>query len=266
MDWYELVDTSRVLVFALVLTRVSGIAIMAPVFGGADIPMQVRALFVFGLTLLIMPSQWMAQVAEPTNLTLFAVLIVSELAIGLCLGLGIMIFFTGASLAGEMIAQIGGLSASQIFDPLSGDQSTILSRFCQYFAVAVFAAVGGLHVLVASLLDTFVTLPVGGLGFQPSIAYSLVLILGLSFNLALRMAAPVLVAVLITMLVMGLLGKTLPQLNLMSVGFGINSVVMLAVFSLSVGAGIWCFQEKIADVFQLLFHGLHLPVDTTWLT
>ncbi len=265
MDWYELVDTSRVLVFTLVLTRVSGIAIMSPVFGGPEIPMQVRALFVFALTLLIMPSQWAAYVPEPTNLTQYAILIVAELAIGLCLGLGLMIFFTGASLAGEMIAQIGGLSASQIFDPLSGDQSTILSRFCQYFAVAVFAAIGGLNVLLSSLLDTFVTLPIGAAAFSPSVAYSLIVILGLSFNLALRMAAPVLVAVLITMLVMGLLGKTLPQINLMSVGFGINSVVMLCVFTVSVGAGIWCFQEKIADVFQLLFHGLHVPVDTSWL-
>ena len=265
MDWYQFIDTSRVLIFALVLTRVSGIAMMAPVFGTSDIPMQVRALFVFAISLLIMPAQWTATVDEPANLTMFAVLIVAELCIGLSLGVGLTIFFTGASMAGELIGQIGGLTASQIFDPISGDQSPLLSRLLQYLAITVFATVGGLHVLIASLLDTFVTLPVGEAAFQPSVAYSLVVILSLSFNLALRMAAPVLVSVLVTMLVMGLLGKTLPQLNLMSVGFGINSMVMFSVFGLSLGAGIWCFQEKIGDVFVLLFHGLQAQPDTSWL-
>lgn len=265
MDWYQYVDTSRVLIFALVLTRVSGIVIMSPVFGGGDIPMQVRALFAFALSLLIMPSQWMIEIAEPTNLTAFAILIVTELIIGLSLGLGLNIFFSGVAVAGELIGQLGGLTASQIFDPISGDQSPLLSRMMNYLAITVFAAVGGLRVLLASLLDTFESLPPAEGVMHSSIAYSLVLLLSVSFSLALRIAAPVMVAVLVTMLVIGLLGKTLPQLNLMSVGFGINSVVMFIVFSMSLGAGIWCFQERIADVFQILFDGLHTAIDPSWL-
>jgi flagellar biosynthetic protein FliR len=262
MDWWHLIDTSRVLVYMLVLTRVSGLVIMAPVLSTTDTPVQVRALLSFALSLTIMPSQWSVQVVEPDSLSAFAIMIAAELAIGLSMGLGLYIFFAGVSLAGELIGQVGGLTASQIFDPISGDQSPLLSRAFQYLAITVFALIGGLHVLVASLLDTFVTIPIGTIGFQPEIMYSLVVILEISFGLSLRIAAPVLVAVLITMLVMGLLGKTLPQLNLMSVGFGINSMVMFSVFSLSLGAGIWCFQERIADVFQLLFSGLHTTIDT----
>jgi len=265
MDWYQYVDTSRVLVFALVLTRVSGIVIMSPVIGGSDIPPQIRALLAFSLAMLIMPSQWTIEIDEPRNLTAFAILIAMELLIGLSLGLGINIFFTGMSVAGELIGQLGGLTASQIFDPISGDQTPLLSRMMNYLAVTVFAAVGGLRVLIASLLDTFETIPLAEGMPHLSIAYSLVQILSLSFGLAIRVAAPVMVSVLIAMLVMGLLGKTLPQLNLMSVGFGINSVVMFCVFGLSLGAGIWCFQERIADVFQTLFQGLHTDIDIEWL-
>jgi flagellar biosynthetic protein FliR len=87
-------------------------------------------------------------------------------------------------------------------------------------------------------------------------------ILSTSFNLALRIAAPVLIATLISMLVMGLLSKTLPQLNLMSVGFGINSMLMFAVFSFTLGVGMWCFQERVGDVFELLFTGLHTTLET----
>ena len=261
MDWWHLIDTSRVFVYVLVLTRVSGLVIMAPIMNTTDTPVQFRALLAFAFSLTIMPSQWFVDVAEPDTLPAFAIMIAAELLIGLALGLGLYILFAGVALAGELIGQVGGLLAAQIFDPVSGDQVPLLSRAYQFLAIAVFALVGGLHVTVTSLLDTFVSIPVGTIGFQPDVAYALVVILGVSFNLALRIAAPVLAAVLISLLVIGLLSKTLPQLNLMSVGFGINNMVMFVVFCLTVGTGMWCFQERIGDVFEILFAGLHMTLN-----
>jgi flagellar biosynthetic protein FliR len=262
MDWWHLIDTSRVLVFALVLTRVSGLLIMAPVLHSTDTPVQFRALLAFAFTLTIMPSQWFIQVVEPDSLPAFVIMIAAELFIGLAMGLGFYILFTGISLAGELVGHVGGLQASQIFDPVTGDQVPLMSRACQYIAIVVFAIIGGLNVLVTSLLDTFVSIPIGTIGFQPEVVYSFVVILNTSFNLALRIAAPVLVAALISMLVMGLLSKTLPQLNLMSVGFGINSMIMFVVFCSTLGTGMWMFQEQIGEIFEILFEGLHLTMDT----
>jgi flagellar biosynthetic protein FliR len=153
------------------------------------------------------------------------------------------------------------LYAAQIFDPVSGDQVPLMSRAYQFLAITVFALIGGLHVLVTSLLDTFVSIPVGTIGFNPDVAYALVVILKTSAILALKIAAPVLVAVLVSLLVIGLLSKTLPQLNIMSVGFGINSMLMFAMLSLTLGTGMWMFQEQIAGVFETLFAGLHISVD-----
>jgi flagellar biosynthetic protein FliR len=261
MDWWHLIDTSRVLVFMLVLTRVSGLMVMAPVLNSPDTPMQYRALLAFAFTLTIMPSQWFVQVVEPDSLPAFVVMIAAELFIGLALGFGLYTLFAGVSLAGELVGHVGGLQASQIFDPITGDQVPLMSRAYQYLAIAVFALIGGLNVLVTSLLDTFATIPIGTIGFQPQVVYSLVTILSMSFALAIQIAAPVLVATLISMFVMGLLGKTLPQLNLMSVGFGINSMVMLVVFCFTLGIGMWMFQEQIGDVFEVLFAGLHMTIE-----
>ena len=262
MDWWHLIDTSRVFLYVLVLTRVSGLVIMTPVLHTTDAPVQYRALLAFAFSLAIMPSQWFVEVVEPDTLSAFAIMIAAELLIGLAMGLGLYILFAGISLAGELVGHVGGLQASQIFDPVSGDQVPLMARAYQYLAITVFALIGGLNVAVTSLLDTFATIPVGTIGFQPEVAYSLVVILGTSFNLALRIAAPVLMATLISMLVMGLLSKTLPQLNLMSVGFGINSMIMFVVFCLTVGTGMWCFQERVSDVFELIFTGLHTTLDT----
>jgi len=232
--------------------------IMSPVLNSPDTPMQYRALLAFAFTLTIMPSQWFVHVVEPDSLPAFVIMIAAELLIGLAMGLGFYILFSGIALAGELAGHVGGLQASQIFDPITGEQVPLMSRAYQYLAITVFALIGGLNVLVTSLLDTFVTIPLGTIGFQPQIACTLVTILKMSFTLALQVAAPVLVATLISMFVMGLLGKTLPQLNLMSVGFGINSIVMLVVFGLTLGTGMWCFQEQIGEVFDILFTGLHM--------
>jgi flagellar biosynthetic protein FliR len=261
MDWWHLIDTSRVFLFVLVLTRVSGLFAMAPVLNSPDTPIQYRALLAFAFTLTIMPMMWFANVPEPDTLPAFVIMIAAELFIGLAMGFGLYILFTGISLTGELVGHVGGLQASQIFDPVSGDQVPLMSRAYQYLAITVFALIGGLNVLVTSLLDTFKTIDVGTIGFQPHVVYSMVVILSMSFNLALRIAAPVLVATLISMFVMGLLGKTLPQLNLMSVGFGVNSMVMLIVFCLTLGTGMWCFQERIGDVFEVLVAGLHTTIE-----
>ena len=261
MDWWHLIDTSRVFVYVLVLTRVSGLVIMAPIMNSTDAPVQYRALLAFAFTLTIMPSQWFVEVAESDTLPAFVIMIAAELFIGLALGLGVYILFAGVSLAGELVGHVGGLQASQIFDPVTGDQVPLMSRAYQFLAIAVFALIGGLNVLVTTLLDTFVTIPVGTIGFQPDVVFSLVVILNTSFVLALRIAAPVLIATLISLLVIGLLNKTMPQLGLMSIGFGINSMIMFAVFCLTLGTGMWCFQEQIGGVFEVLFAGLHMTID-----
>ena len=261
MDWWHLIDTSRVFVYVLVLTRVSGLVIMAPILHTTDTPVQFRALLAFAFSLTIMPSQWFVEVVEPDTLPAFVIMIAAELFIGLAMGLGFYILFSGVALAGELVGHVGGLQASQIFDPVTGAEVPLMSRAFQYLAITVFALIGGLNVLVCSLLDTFTTIPLGTIGFQPDVALSLVVILSMSFNLALRVAAPVLVATLVSLFVMGLLGKTLPQLNLISVAFGINSMVMFSVFALTLGTGMWCFQEQIGDVFEILFAGLHTTLD-----
>ena len=262
MDWWHLIDTSRVLVYTLVLTRVSGLVIMAPILHTTDAPVQYRALLAFAFSLTIMPSQWFVEVVEPDTLPAFVIMIAAELLIGLAMGLGLYVLFAGVALAGELVGHVGGLYAAQIMDPVSGDHVPLMARAYQYLAITVFALIGGLNVLVMSLLDTFVSIPVGTIGFQPDVAYSLIVILNTSATLALRIAAPVLVATLISLFVIGLLNKTLPQLGLMTVGFGINSMVMFAVFSLTLGAGMWFFQERIGEVFEVLFAGLHTTIDT----
>lgn len=260
MYWMSFIDPSRVLIFTLIFVRVSGIVLMAPVFGGQDIPARFRALFAFTLALVILPSQWFTPIAEPLTLPGYLIYILGELVIGLSLGVGISILFSGLQIAGDLISRMGGLSASQLYDPTSGETVPLLGLLIHSLGITVFAAVGGLRLLIGGLLDTFQTIPIGSDLIRAGVATGLVDIGAMSFSLAFRISAPVTAAVLVAMLVMGLLGRTLPQLNLMSVGFGINTVIMFAILYLTIGASILCFQEQIYNTLDILFAGFFVKI------
>jgi len=264
MDWTAWIDTSRVLLFSLVLARVSGIVIMTPVFGSADIPVQFRALFAFSLALLILPSQWCVALQEPDTLPMYAIVLAAELVIGLALGLGLYIFFNGLVVAGEIMGHVGGMSVAQVFDPTTGENSPLLSRLVYMLGLAVFVCSGGIRLTLAGLLDTFESIPPGGGHIPVELGEALVLILGLSFSLAFRVAAPVMIGVLISMLVIGLLGRTLPQLNLMSIGFSVNAIVMYGILFLSIGSVVYCFQSEILNVFSVILQTLETDVRPEW--
>ena len=109
--------------------------------------------------------------------------------------------------------------------------------------------------LLEALLDTYQALPTGA-GFPPSLVEAMTTLLAQSFELAVRAAAPAMTALLLATLLLGLVSRTLPQLNAMQIGFGINSFVTLGMLSISMGAVAWLFQEQIDPAFELLLSSL----------
>lgn len=228
----------KFLLFTLVLARVSGLTITAPIYGGRDIPAVARALLCFALALLITPMQWHASVVMPSGMLDYLASAAGELAIGVCLGLGVMILFYGMQLAGELVAQVGGLMLADVYDPGADTSVPLFSKFFFLVAAAVFVCIGGHRMVLGGLLDTFAAVGPGGNGLPTDVADAFVLLLTESFALGLRAAAPVVAALLTATLVMGLIGRTLPQLNVMVMGFGINAMLTFAVLGLSLGAAV----------------------------
>lgn len=260
MHWLQQLDMEKFLLFTLVLTRVSGLTMTAPIYGTKDVPMQVRALLAVALALLITPSQWGVTVEYPGSTLNYLVFIGAELLVGLCLGLGVVILFSGVHLAGQMIGRIGGMMLADVFDPNLQASVPTISRLLFMVTMAVFVCIGGHRMVMAALLDTFQTIPPGSGAFPSSIAETFVVLLAESFSLGIRAAVPVVTALLLSTLVMGLISRTLPQLNILMVGFGMNSLLTFATFSLTLGAAAWAFQEQIEPALELLLEALHTPL------
>lgn len=260
MDWLAEFDVEKFILLTLVLARVSGLTMTAPIYGSQDVPMQVRALLAFALAVLIVPTQWNVDVAEPGTMLNYLVFVGAELLIGVCLGLGIVILFSGIQLAGTVLGQVGGLMVANILDPSVGEQVSLFSRLMHLVAIVVFVTIGGHRMVMAGLLDTFQTIPPGSATVPLSMADTLVTLVAQSFSLGVRAAAPVTVAVLLSTLVMGLIGRTLPQLNILAVGFGLNSMLTFGVLAIALGGAVMIFQEQVEPTLALLLQSVHEPL------
>ena len=242
--------------FTFVLTRVSGLVMTAPLFGSAEVPVRIRALLALALALIVTPVQCSTPVAMPANLILYAIGMAGELSIGLILGLGIMILLAGVQVAGQVISQMSGMSLADVFNPGFDSEVPIIAHMLHLVTVAVFVILGGHRLLVAALLDTYTFLPVGHAEFPPSAGGLISALLAQSFSLAVRGAAPAMVALLLATVVLGLISRTLPQLNILAIGFGLNALTTFLVLAISIGAIAWLFQEQLEPAMEAIVEAL----------
>ena len=224
--------------FALVFFRLAGMMIFAPLFGSTRIPRQVRALLVLVLALGITPSVRPA-VLRPEAWEL-AMAIGGEMAFGLAMGMALSLVFVASQWAGEMIGQQMGLNLGEVFDPQFGASGSVLGELYFMLTLVVFLVVDGHHAMVRGVRDIFDALPLLEAGVDRGVVETVVGLLGGATVLAIRLAAPMLVTMLVVDLVLGLIGKTVPQMNVMSAGLTLRAVVgmVILIVGLSLTTGV----------------------------
>jgi flagellar biosynthetic protein FliR len=214
----------RVMTFVLVLARIVGLTILAPVFGSFIVPQRVRIALVVFLTVSMLPAIAAAGQApiEFHSTTALVLALAAETSVGLMLGLIAQLVFGAVQMAGELAGMQMGLGLSSLIDPQNHDRVVVLAQWQGTLALLLFLTVDGHHVLIQAVAESFHHVPAGmarlssaGLGMTVAFAAEI-------FVLALKLAAPVLILVLLTNATLGALGKLVPQLNVMVVGFPIN--------------------------------------------
>jgi flagellar biosynthetic protein FliR len=229
----------------------------APVFGSLALPRRVRALLAVAVSLLVTPVYLGASLPPIEQLGEYGRLMVNEALAGLMLGLGVTMLFSGIEVAGQIVSQMSGLSLADVFYPAIEEDSSVFSQLFYFLTLAVFVAMGGHRMMTEALLETFAAAPPGHVALGANFVDVLTNILTQSFALGIRAAAPLLMALLISNLVLGLISRTLPQINVIAVGFSVNALLALGLLSVSLGAAAYTFQDPAIDVL----HGLSQTFD-----
>lgn len=251
----------QLLIFAAIVTRVGGLIATAPVLGASYAPMRIKAFLAVAISLMLTPVFWEYDFPMPGNTAALFVVMIGELLIGLSLGLGIKILFAGVQITGQLLGQIGGLSIADVFNPAFDDNVPLLSIVFDLVVLAVFLVIGGHRFLMAALLSTFTEIPPGIAAVDVNIVSVIRETLSTSLVLGVQAAAPGTVALLIGVLVMGVISRTLPQLNLMAIGFSLNTMLLMAFIMLTIGSVVWIFQDSVeptVDKIRAMFHTIQV--------
>jgi flagellar biosynthetic protein FliR len=250
MPGLETFLVSRFMVFTLVLTRTSTLIMTAPIFSTQAMPRRVRALLAVMMSLLVTPIYLQTSLPPVENTIEYGRLLVNEALVGLLLGLGVTILFAGIQVAGQITSQMSGLSLADVFNPAVEEDVSVFSQLFYFLTLAVFVALGGHRIITEALLDTFAAAPPGAAALGNDFVEVLTNIAMQSFALGIRAAAPLMTALLLSNLVLGLISRTLPQINVIAVGFGVNALLAMGILFLSLGGIAWTFQDPAIDVLQ----------------
>ena len=245
--------------FLLVLFRIAGLMMLAPLLGAMTVPRRIKGLTALVLAIIIFPIV-PAVAYVPNSLLGLVVGIGSELLIGLTMGSILSLMFVGVQLGTQMVGYQMGMGLAKVVDPRTQESTNVLSQLYLLLASVIYILMNGHLLLIKSVLDTFYTVPLMGalkvltatsdapLGF--SLIDILVSTLTGSYMLGVRVAAPALIAVFLATLALGVVSRTMPQLNILAAGFPIRIVLALLMLTASFATVGFLCRGAIAAAFQ----------------
>jgi flagellar biosynthetic protein FliR len=225
--------------FVLVLARLGGLIAAAPVFGHLVMPVRVRVGLAAVLAAALTPA--VAPAAAPASVWSLAGLVVVEAAIGVVLGLVAQFVLAGVQLGGQLAGIQMGFGIVNLIDPQTHAQVSVIAQWEQLLALLVFLVLDVHHLLLRALLGSFQAAPPGAVALTAESLHGVVALASDMFVVGVRIAAPVVIALLLTNGALGVLARTVPQLNVFVVGFPLN-----------VGVGLVMLGASLPFTFRLL--------------
>jgi flagellar biosynthetic protein FliR len=252
----------EVIYFMLVLSRVAGIFAALPVFGGRRLPVRIKAVTVLMVTLVCFPTLSVAIPQMPADAFSLGLLIFSEVMIGLTLAFITQIIFAAVEFSGQIIGMQMGLTISSILDPSQGTQTQIMSVVQTLFATLLFLSLNIHHLFIRAIMDSFRVIPLGGWHLNGELINFLVMRTADIFIIGIRLAAPVMVALLLTTVALGIMARAFPQMNVfmisMPLNIGLGLVILgmtLTIFFHVLEVSFGHLSAQISALFRLMAKG-----------
>lgn len=228
--------------FGLLSLRTGTLFFLVPTLGGEAIPVRLRAALAALFSLVLLPLAGPVALTNPIALVAAAT---GEAVLGASLGLAVRILLSLAEMAGELAGISMGLSFMQIADPLTREVSDGAARLLGVFCLLVFVAIDGHHALLLGLGESLEVAPLGEVLPRATSAATLVPLLSSTISAATRIAAPVVVALLLTNGALALLARAAPQLNIFTLAFGITVMIGLIVLATSLAPSLAMLHAEL---------------------
>ena len=250
--------TEWTMAFFWPFARVTGLVMVAPIFGATLVPLRIRLVVALALTAMVAP---MAPAMPDVNVFSLAGVLVTaqQVLIGVAMGFALQMTFDALVIGGQAIAMSMGLGFATMVDPARGVSVPVVAQYFLIVATLVFLSLNGHIVLIDMLAQSFHTLPVGQIGLGRDGFWRLVLWGGEMFAGAVSIALPAMTALLVVNVAFGVMSRAAPTLNLFAVGFPITLGLGFVIILMSMPNFPNAFQSLLANGFGLL-RSLIVPV------
>ncbi len=240
--------------FLLVLTRIAGLLMFLPLVSSRMVPAKFKVLMSVMFAAMVFPNVPLPEAELRFDILDLGPLLASEMLVGISVGVVATVPLMTAQVAGTIMGQQMGLGLAQIFNPAVDIQGDNIGQSLFFAAMAGFLVSGGLEALYIVLLTTFENVPLAGFGFRQTPLDLLLGVVASGFDVALRVALPVVVILVVESIIVGFIMRTIPTINIMVFGFPIKIlaglfititafVVMVDVILKEIGLTIYALQD-----------------------
>lgn len=240
----------------LVAVRIGGLMIYGPVFGSSVVPVRVKVLLTFVIAVAVYPvlAATVLPAAGAVELALWSLapLVAAELLVGLTIGFLASLPLMAVQTGGLVMGQQMGLGFASFYNPAIDDEADVVGQMLFLMALAGFLVIGGHEAMLVAVLRSFEHVPAGVFVADTDLLGLVAGLLGSAFELALRIAAPLLALIFLESAAMGLVAKTVPQLNILSLGFPVRILAGMLIIMLALNVIDEVVMEEVEMVLDVI--------------
>ena len=229
--------------FIFILLRVSAMVITIPIFGNRNVPVRAKGGLSLMIAFLLFP--FIEFQLPPLEILSLILGMVGEVIIGIIIGLAGRLAFAGVQIAGQLIGFQMGFAVVNVFDPITSEQVSIIAQLWYLIAMLIFLAVDGHHVFLYAIAESYRIISPLDFHFSAELMQSIVEISKDIFIIAVKIGAPIITALLMTSIGFGLIARTVPQINILIVGFPLK----IAIGLIGIGLTLPLFTKIMSMVF-----------------
>jgi len=244
-------------IFLLIMVRITGVFIITPIFGRRNVPAVYKIGLSFMISLILVNAVFVDGEIF-TGLLDYSLLVAKELLIGFSIGFVSFIIFSSIYIAGQIIDMEIGFGVVNVLDPQNNIQVPIIGNFMYILALLVFISLDGHHMLISALYHSFKIIPLGEVNFAREIINDFTKILGETFIIGFKISAPVVAAIFLTDVALGILARTMPQMNVFMVGMPLKIIIGLVTLMIMIPVVPIVldviFNNMVDDIYRVLTH------------
>ncbi|BBO88287.1 flagellar biosynthetic protein FliR [Desulfosarcina ovata] len=217
----------------LIFLRVAGIVFSAPILDTSSIPATFKAGLALAVSILMFPTIRMTVNLGDLNLIILTFGVISEVGIGVTIGLSVKLLFAGIQLAGQIAGYQMGFAIANVVDPATSTQVPILGQFYNLTAMLIFLSINAHHMFFSALVESYSIIPPLFIHIGPQLVSKMMKLAANMFVVAIKVGAPLIAVMLITSVGLGLVARTVPQMNIFIVAMPLKIVIGLFFMMIS---------------------------------